>query len=549
MRYKIWVLMMLFSASALAQTEKGDSLLAVFNAHNSVQTANQFFSLLDKEEITDSLIHFPASTSSQELCQQVWYWASEYYLAHQNYEQGTAYGKKALPLIDAETELTAECDCLTSIAISYFRMGDFEQAIGYAKRCNELDLQAGDPDKISSSFNLLTAIFIGARQYEEAEKCIIKGLDYCRKAQNPQRQAILTGMACEVYNNMGKYEEALSYGQKALEMEQELKRKDKIAMRQSQLAESLMGLGKYDKAKQLLQQAIPELRTDGNRHSLGITCNQMGRLLLVENERDEAARYFEEALEIFLEQKDIFNESRSRRGLYEALRESNPALAMQHNDRYNMLRDSIFDKETGMLLSRYAAQLDNERLQAENEELQQERRRNVYMVIAAVILLALLMWGVSYWWVRRQSKRIAELTREIGLIREQNNQLRIQSAEAKLQETAEELPLNVFSDQQFLANVISLVNDNLPSSQFSVELIAQQLNMSSTTLRRRLQQVTGETPKSFITAIQMQKAVTLLTTTQLSVNDVAQQCGFNETSSFSRTFKRIYGVAPSQYVA
>ena len=90
MRYKIWVLMMLFSASALAQTEKGDSLLAVFNAHNSVQTANQFFSLLDKEEITDSLIHFPASTSSQELCQQVWYWASEYYLAHQNYEQGTA---------------------------------------------------------------------------------------------------------------------------------------------------------------------------------------------------------------------------------------------------------------------------------------------------------------------------------------------------------------------------------------------------------------------------------------------------------------------------
>ena len=251
----------------------------------------------------------------------------------------------------------------------------------------------------------------------------------------------------------------------------------------------------------------------------------------------------------FLEQKDIFNESRSRRGLYEALRESNPALAMQHNDRYNMLRDSIFDKETGMLLSRYAAQLDNERLQAENEELQQERRRNVYMVIAAVILLALLMWGVSYWWVRRQSKRIAELTREIGLIREQNNQLRIQSAEAQRQETAEELPLNVFSDQQFLVNVITLVNDNLPSSQFSVELIAQQLNMSSTTLRRRLQQVTGETPKSFITAIQMQKAVTLLTTTQLSVNDVAQQCGFNETSSFSRTFKRIYGVAPSQYVA
>jgi len=33
----------------------------------------------------------------------------------------------------------------------------------------------------------------------------------------------------------------------------------------------------------------------------------------------------------------------------------------------------------------------------------------------------------------------------------------------------------------------------------------------------------------------------------MTVNEVAQKCGFNETSSFSRTFKRIYGVAPTQY--
>jgi len=29
---------------------------------------------------------------------------------------------------------------------------------------------------------------------------------------------------------------------------------------------------------------------------------------------------------------------------------------------------------------------------------------------------------------------------------------------------------------------------------------------------------------------------------------VAEKCGFNEPSSFTRTFKRTYGVAPSQYV-
>jgi AraC-like DNA-binding protein len=82
----------------------------------------------------------------------------------------------------------------------------------------------------------------------------------------------------------------------------------------------------------------------------------------------------------------------------------------------------------------------------------------------------------------------------------------------------------------------------------SVEEIAQLTGMTTNAFRQRLQQLTGETPKAYITAILMQKAVNLLTTTNMSVNDVARACGYTEQSNFSRTFKRIYGVTPSQYV-
>ena len=71
--------------------------------------------------------------------------------------------------------------------------------------------------------------------------------------------------------------------------------------------------------------------------------------------------------------------------------------------------------------------------------------------------------------------------------------------------------------------------------------------MTTSTFRRRLQQATGETPKAYITAIQMQKAVSMLSSGKYTVNDVAQMCGFSDSSSFSRTFKRIYNVAPTQY--
>ena len=531
-------MVLLFSTPLLAQTEKGDSLLKQFETRQSSQTANQFFALLQQEEVTDSLIRVPANTSSSYLCQQVWYWALEYYLSFQKYEEGTVYGEKALKLLRQDKDVVVLGDCLASLAICYFRMGDFDSAIVYAKQCNELDLKQGDPDNISSSCNLLAAIFISSRQYTEAEKYVLKALDYNSKTNNTSRQAILRGMACEVYNNMQQYDRAVAFGEQALKMEQQLKHPDKVAVRQSQLAESFIGMGRFDEAKDLLKEALPVLRKDKNRHSLGIASNQMGRLLLHDGNTEEAAVCFREALQIFLEQKDIFNESRSRRGLYEALRDTDPVEAMKHNDRYNQLRDSIFDSETGMLLSQYSAQLDNEHLQAEKDEMRQTQRRNVFITGAVLLLVALILSCVSYWTIRRHHKRIAELTGEIS---------RIQQDMTDIKDITESKKLD-FNEQQFLIEVMTLVNDSMASHEISVDDIAHKMGFTTSTFRRRLQQITGETPKSYISTIQMQKAATLLNSNQYSVNEVAQMCGFIETSNFTRTFKRVFGKTPSKYI-
>lgn len=535
-QYICILLAILFPLIATAQTEDADRLLADFDAKPTTETANRFFDLLDKEQLTDEHIHLNTDVHPDTLRQQVWYWAAEFYLANQEYERGTYYGKKALPYCQTGNNRTVEGDCLTCLAISYYRMGDFNTAIGYAKKCNELDQQLGNPDNISASYNLLAAIFVSAHQTDEAENCIMRGLEYSQKADNPQRRAILLGMACEVYNNKGIYKKALPYGQQALEQEQKLQRKDKIAVRQSQIAESLIGLKRYQEAKEMLLLAIPGLEKSNNLHSLGIACNQMGRILLVENNEKEATDYFNRALQIFIDQKDIFNESRSQRGLYEALRKSNPTQAIVHNDRYNQLRDSIFDEESRMMLSRYAAQLDNERLQDENNELQRKQRRDLFTTAAIVAILAIGTWIFGYRRQRRYQQRMTELTDEITRISQQ-------TTESK--DTAPKKP--DFNDQQFLIDVITTVNDSMQSHQFGVDEIAGRMGMTTSTFRRRLQQATGETPKAYITAIQMQKAVSMLSSGKYSVNDVAQMCGFSNSSSFSRTFKRIYNVAPTQY--
>ena len=103
-------------------------------------------------------------------------------------------------------------------------------------------------------------------------------------------------------------------------------------------------------------------------------------------------------------------------------------------------------------------------------------------------------------------------------------------------------------DRLFVMRLVQVVNDGLSTGQYGVEAVASEMNMSVQTFRRRLMSVTGESPKAFISAIQMERAAKLLTDNpDMSIARVATLCGYDETNSFGRSFKRAYGVTPSQY--
>ena len=523
----ISLMVLLVFVRGFGQTEKADSLLNLFDSKQTVGVANQLFDLFDAEELTDDHIQMTEKTPTDTLRQQVWYWAAEYYNQHQQFKKASDYGLKALPLCEAGDNRTMEGDCLAILAISLLRQGDFQQAIVYAKRCNELDRKAGDPGNIASSLNLLAAIFTASYQHEDAEQCILEGLDYAAKAGDTGRLAILNGMACEVYYYQKKYPYALNYGRKALEIEQQLGRKDKVAMRQSQVAGALIGMQRMDEARQFLDQALPVLH-DTNPHSYAIACNQMGDVLLHDKKDSEAASYFQKALQILMSQSDLYNEGHSRRGLYLSLRNTSPSQAMEHIDRYMELRDSIYNLRTSALVTQYAALLGNQRLQEEKAEMQRQHRTTILIGTAIFLLVMALVALFAYYRIRREQRRIAELTRHI-----------------------EELPQSEpykNSNQEFLMKFVDIVNQQLSHGQLGVEQVAEQMNMSATTLRRQLFQATGESPKAYFTAIQMRKATNLLANTDSSVADIALQCGYQEVSSFIRAFKRIYGVSPSQYL-
>lgn len=537
------LMLMCFGISLHAQSDTYDKLLSDFDNSTSVSAANRFFKQLDADEITDSLIIFNENTPVDSVQGQVWYWASVCMYEMQQYKSAEKYGLKSLPLLhDDETK----ADCLNLIGCIYVRLGDFDQAAAYTKQCLDIDMRSGDDDRISSSLNTLAGIYMAAYQPKEAEVYIIKAIEHADKAQNPARKAILLGMASEIYHALGNDTISLQYADQSYELEKVIGNEHRSAIRLSQKASALIGLHRYNEAEQTLETVIPTLRQCGDKHSLAIACNKMGMSLLCQEREKEAIAYYREAADILVETGDLMNEMHSRRGLYESLWKINPDSAKIELDRFDLLKDSLYTNATAENLARYNAEFENDQLQQEISRRQRQHISNIIIIFAIAIIVCLSALIAVRKNQKRQQRRTEELTHEIELLKKMLN---AENREAEPSDE-EESPDSDESDsnKQFLMNLIKAVNEGLPTGEFGVEAIASKLNMSEQTFRRRLQSATGETPKAYISAIQMEKASNLLLNNpDLPIIEVAEQCGFNDASSFSHTFKRTYGISPSQY--
>ena len=532
------VLALTMSLSVVAQ-DKVEPLLEQFDREASVTNANQFFDELLKAEFIDESLSFATRTPADSLQQQVWFWAAEWLYDQQQYERAEEYALKALPKYHPSNPDRA--DCLNTLGCIYVRMGDIKNAAHYAKQSVAMEMQGGDDDRISSSLNTLAGIYMAGYQAQEAEQYILQAIEHANRVDNPGRKAIILGMASEIYHTLGNDTLALSYAEQAYTIEKALDRKPKMAIRLSQKGSALLGLHRYEEAEDIYREIIPTLKETGDYHSYAIALNRLGMSLLCQERQREAIPYYQEAANLFSQMGDLYNEIHSHRGLCESYWDVNPDSARIELDRFDLLKDSLYTHSTAEALSRYNAEFGNDQLSRENAAVRSAHQRTI--VIAIIVLLAVLLiaWLVVRRVRRQQEKRIAALMHEIELLRKPVVQEMPQEDEVP----EDEVPND---DRLFLMNVIETVNEGLTNGQWSVDVVASKLNMSVQTFRRRMMSAAGESPKAFISAIQMEKAGQLLAEhPDMPIVDVAFKCGFDEASSFTHAFKRIYGITPTQY--
>ena len=106
--------------------------------------------------------------------------------------------------------------------------------------------------------------------------------------------------------------------------------------------------------------------------------------------------------------------------------------------------------------------------------------------------------------------------------------------------------LNILPQQEVVERVEAFMRRNI-QQDLSRQELADLVHLSPAHLARIFQQATGRTLISRLLELRMGQAKQLLLNSTLSITEVSLQVGYRSFSHFSRAFKEMVGVSPSDY--
>lgn len=102
-------------------------------------------------------------------------------------------------------------------------------------------------------------------------------------------------------------------------------------------------------------------------------------------------------------------------------------------------------------------------------------------------------------------------------------------------------------EQDFISKVNKIINKNLDNSSFSVEQMAEEMNISRIQLYRKMKAILGINISDYIQNIRLEKAKVMLDETMLTISEIAFATGFSSPSYFSTSFKNKFNKPPKSY--
>ena len=103
------------------------------------------------------------------------------------------------------------------------------------------------------------------------------------------------------------------------------------------------------------------------------------------------------------------------------------------------------------------------------------------------------------------------------------------------------------NDDVLVERIYRTIEENINDSEFNVEALCKEVGISRTHLHRKMKEILGTTASELIRDVRLRHACELLEKGGVDISQIAYAVGYNNPAHFSTTFKKHFGVSPSEY--
>lgn len=159
-----------------------------------------------------------------------------------------------------------------------------------------------------------------------------------------------------------------------------------------------------------------------------------------------------------------------------------------------------------------------------------------------ILVVLSVVWGLGRMYMKLRKPIVAQTVLPLEQNPEQRHEIDPLPEEGKVEANSISA-----SDEQLIKKALDMVEKNLSNPEYSIEDLSRDMCMSRATLYRKITSITGSSPSDFVKNVRLRKAAELLKEGGLSIAEIADQVGFNTPSYFTKSFKKLFGVLPTQY--
>lgn len=399
-----------------------DSLYSAFleadRRTDKIRVSEELFSSLLAEDMLDSFLVESARTNPKRVPATIAFGMANKAFYSGEYLAAIKYARDAENNTSPDS-LSYLADIYTIFCSSYQRLGQYETALLYGRKCLAIDEKKGVAENVSSSLNNLAALYLATNRADMAKQYLLRAIDLERNQDNTRSLAVRLGMLGEVYLREENYTQALEVTKEALELDRAGNRIGNMAIRLSQLGAIQLAQGNYAKAETSLLEALPLLHKVGNRTSEAITYQQLGKIEAHIGNIARAEEYFRLCIELCQKTGNKFVLQKTYQELYVLYKSRNPSKSLAYFELAQELKDSLFAEKVQRQISDFQVQYDlqgkEHQIALHEATIKRQRAWSVAMIGMAVLFLALAV--LAYYYFRLTKRRNQELT-EINILKD-----------------------------------------------------------------------------------------------------------------------------------